>query len=90
MVKVNEQVTLTPELVRKYVWTRYIDSERFNVEVDEEQALKLFEDYYSKHPLDQDDECFYYGILLFERAFASDGDKNRARYLVKAKEVFET
>lgn len=93
MAKVNEVAAapLTLELVRKYIWTRYIDGERFHVEVDEDAALKLFEEHYAKHPLDQDEESFYYGIILFERAFAADPkDKNRARYFVKAKEVFET
>jgi formylglycine-generating enzyme required for sulfatase activity len=92
MVKVNEQVTekqpITPEAVRRYVWVRYIDDERPEKPIDEEHALKMFEDHYSKHPLNEDDECFYYGILLYERAFSGD-DANRARYLVKAKEVFE-
>ena len=94
MVKVNEPVTEkqppTMALVRQYVWDRYIDNVRPRVEIDEEQALKLLEDHYSKHPLNQDDECFYYGILLYERAFSSeDKDTQRARYFVKAKEVFE-
>ncbi|MCW8139786.1 MAG: SUMF1/EgtB/PvdO family nonheme iron enzyme [Planctomycetota bacterium] len=90
MVKVNEQATmdLNPETVRQYVWARYIDNVRPRVEIDEDQALKLFEDHYSKHPLNQDDECFYFGILLYERAFSAE-DATRARYLVKAKEVFE-
>jgi formylglycine-generating enzyme required for sulfatase activity len=94
MVKVNEPVTEkqppTMALVRQYVWDRYIDNVRPRVEIDEELALKLLEDHYSKHPLNQDDECFYYGILLYERAFSSeDKDTQRARYFVKAKEVFE-
>jgi formylglycine-generating enzyme required for sulfatase activity len=79
-----------PDAVRKYVWARYIDNERPKVPVDEDAALKMFEDYYSKHPLNQDDECFYYGILLYERASVLDeSSATRARYLVKAKEVFE-
>ncbi len=91
MVKVNEMVEKLPvsrELVCEYVWARYIDNKKPKRDVDEEQALKLFEDYYGKHPLNTDDECFYYGILLYERAFSDE--LNRARYLVKAKEVFET
>lgn len=93
MVKATEPVTNpnkqppTRENVIKYVWARYVDNERPRVEVDEDAALRMFEDYYSKHPLNTDDECFYYGILLYERAFSDEA--NRARYLVKAREVLE-
>jgi formylglycine-generating enzyme required for sulfatase activity len=75
--------------VCEYIWARYIDNASPKIEVDEEQALRFFEDYYGKHPLNTDDECFYYGILLYERAFSDDNENTRARYLVKAKEVFE-
>lgn len=82
-----QQQPLKRELICQYVWDRYIDNVRPKVEVDEEAALKFFEGYYAKHPLNTDQECFYYAILLYERAFADD--THRARYLVKAKEVFE-
>lgn len=78
---------LSLEQVNQYIWAKYIDNARPPIEVNEDQALKLYEQHYAKHPLNEDDECFYYGILLYEAAFRDD--KNRARYLVKAKEVFE-
>lgn len=98
MIKVNDAVSVTAagagggerpsmEKVRQYIWARYIDNVKARFEIDEEQALKVFEEHYGKHPLNQDDECFYYGILLYERAFSDD--KNRAKYLVKSKEVFD-
>ncbi len=77
----------TQEQICQYVWARYIDNVKPKIEVDEEAALKFYEDYYAKHPLNEDDECFYYAVLLYERAFSDEA--NRARYLVKACEVFE-
>jgi formylglycine-generating enzyme required for sulfatase activity len=81
------QQPLTLEKVNQYIWAKYIDSTRVPFEVNEDTALKLYEQHYAKHPLNEDDECFYYGILLYEAGFRDE--KNRARYLVKAKEVFE-
>ena len=83
-----QQQPLKREQICQYVWDRYIDNIRPKMEIDEEAALQFFEGYYAKHPLNVDPESFYYGILLYERAFADDA--NRARYLVKAKEVFES
>lgn len=84
MVKV-EAVSDSLEVVRKYVWTRYIDGEKPRKEIDEVAALKMFEEHYAKHPLNADDQCFFYGILLYERAFQDAA--SRAKYLVRAKEV---
>ncbi|RMG08620.1 MAG: hypothetical protein D6731_21455 [Planctomycetota bacterium] len=78
---------LTREKINEYIWAKYIDNTKPPTEIDEEQALHFFERFYGKHPLNQDEECFYYGILLYERSFSDEA--NRARYLVKAKEVFE-
>ena len=77
---------LTREKICQFIWDRYIENSRPKFEIEEDEALKFFEEYYSKHPLNTDDECFYYGVLLYERAFADD--QNRARFLVKAREVF--
>jgi len=77
---------LTREKICQFIWDRYIENARPKFEIEEDEALKFFEEYYSKHPLNTDDECFYYGVLLYERAFADD--QNRARFLVKAREVF--
>ena len=79
--------TLTREQICQYVWARYVDNTTPKVVCDEDEALTFFEDYYAKHPLNEDDECFFYGVLLYERAFSDE--TNRARYLVKARDVFE-
>jgi hypothetical protein len=51
------------------VWARYIQFEPAPFELDEDAALALLEEHYREHPIDQDAECFYYGILAYERSF---------------------
>ena len=78
---------LTIERIQQYVWTRYVDFEPAPFELDEEQALALLAEHYREHPLGEDSECFYYGILAYERSFTSEG--LRKDMLTKAREVFE-
>lgn len=61
---------LTREAVQAYVWARYVEFEAPAVAVDEDAALALLEAHYREHPIDADAECFYYGILAYERSFA--------------------
>ena len=69
-----------------YLWTRYIDNQRPRIEFDELRIIQFFERYYEAHPLDQ--ESFYYGIVLYERAFSEADESVRRRMLAKAREVF--
>ncbi|MCW8141749.1 MAG: hypothetical protein KIT58_22820 [Planctomycetota bacterium] len=61
---------LTREAVQAYVWARYIEFDTPAFEVDEDAALALLERHYREHPIEADAECFYYGILAYERSFA--------------------
>ncbi len=89
MVKTQDIVApeLTRERICQYVWDRYIDQKKPAFELDEQQAVKFFEKLYANHPLNEDQDCYFYGILLYELAFIDA--QNRDRYLVKAKEVLE-
>jgi formylglycine-generating enzyme required for sulfatase activity len=90
MVKTEGKVTgvdLSREKICQYVWATYVDATKAPFEMDEGEALRFFEKFYAKHPLNEDKECFFYGILLYEQAFQDD--VNRARFLVKAREVFQ-
>lgn len=80
-------VDLSREKICQYVWATYVDATKAPFELDEGEAVSFFEKFYAKHPLNEDKECFFYGILLYEMAFQDE--VNRARYLVKAREVFE-
>ncbi len=77
---------LNRQKICEYLWTVYVDTQKCAFTIDENDALHFFERYYAKHPMNEDEECFYYGILLYELSF-SDA-VNRERYLVKAQQVF--
>ncbi len=76
------------EKTNQYIWNRYIDNAKVYGEVDEDDAVRKFEEYYSKHSLNEDDDCFYYGVLLYEKSFAAE-KKTRIRFLRKAQEIFK-
>lgn len=77
---------LNRQKINEYIWTVYVENQKAPFELDESEALHFFERFYAKHPINEDDECFYYGVLLYEQAFVDE--PNRDRYLVKAQEVF--
>ncbi|MBL4845911.1 MAG: hypothetical protein JKY65_10315 [Planctomycetes bacterium] len=54
-------------------------------ELDEEEALHVLEEHYKTHSITEDSECFYYGILAYERAFSHE---NQTPYLRKALVAF--
>lgn len=58
------------QAVQSYVWVRYVNYDLPARLVDESEALELLEAHYEAHPLEGDAECFYYGILAYERSFA--------------------
>lgn len=72
--------------IHEYIWIRYVQHERPELELEEAQALAQLEAHYASHPLEADAECFYYGILAFERAFAEPS--RRTELLERALTVF--
>ena len=76
------------EKTNQYIWNRYIDNAKTDIVVDEDDALRKFEEHYSKHALNEDDDCFYYGILLYEKSFAAPDGEARIRYLRKTRQIF--
>ncbi|HBP18806.1 MAG TPA: hypothetical protein DEA08_13610 [Planctomycetes bacterium] len=56
--------------IQHYVWTRYVEHGLPEQPLDEAQALMTLEAHHAARGLDADAECFYYGILAFERSFA--------------------
>lgn len=61
---------LTMERVHAYVWARYVAFEPPPFAIDEDEGLAVLEQHYGAHDLDADAECFYFGILAYERSFA--------------------
>lgn len=61
---------LTLQRVQEYVWARYVEFKPAPFTLDEDAALDLLDRHYREHPIGGDAECFYYGILAYERSFA--------------------
>jgi formylglycine-generating enzyme len=84
-----KKTELTRELIKQYIWKRYIDNTSNYPNVKDVEAIEIFERYYAKHPVNEDDECFYFGILCFEAAWCCDDEQQQARLILKAKEILE-
>lgn len=80
---------LTKERIGQYVWKRYIDNTSNYPPVDDGEALEVLERYYAKHPVNEDEECFYYGILCFEMAWQIEDEAQQYRLIKKAKDVLD-
>lgn len=79
--------SLTLDRIHQYVWARYVSYEPPPFTVDEDQALSILESHYRTHPMAGDAECFYYGILAFERSFAHTDQ--RRPLLLRALQAFQ-
>lgn len=66
--------------VQRYVWERYVNHASPDDALDEVRALLTLEQHHATHGMEADAECFYYGILAFERSFA---EPERARDLLE-------
>jgi len=77
----------TLDQIQQYLWTRYVDHERPALELDESWALDMLETHYGSSPMTADPNCFYYGILAYERSFSAS-QRGRNRLLNRALEAF--
>lgn len=84
---VAEGAPLTVPRVQEYVWARYVQFEPAPFALDEDEALAVLERHYREHPLAGDAECFYYGILAYERSFARP--RLQRNHLRRALEAFD-
>lgn len=76
-----------PELAEaRRLLMRFVDGER-PAELDLRAALAAYEDHHERHPVEQDEQCSFYGVLLYEAAFAATDELERARLLVRARDV---
>ena len=78
---------LSRDSIHRYVWSRYVDYGSAPFALEEQEALAFLELYYQEHPLAEDAECFYYGILAYEYSFAAPPELRNA-YLTQAVEAF--
>lgn len=84
----GELEPLSVERIHEYVWARYVNFEAAPFELDEDAALAALEQQYRQRPMATDSECFYFGILAYERSFGR-GQQLRRRYLRSAIQAFE-
>ncbi|MGE0713604.1 MAG: hypothetical protein AB7N76_07265 [Planctomycetota bacterium] len=77
----------TLEDIQRYVWAKYVSYDAPPFALDEDRALAVLQSHYREHAMASDAECFYYGILAYERSFASPA--RRKPLLVTALEAFE-
>lgn len=85
----RENPQLTLELIKSYVWKRYIDNVSKYPDVDDEEAARRFELHYSKHPINEDHDCFYFGVLLFELAWTTADEEKMKRLIFRSMAVLE-
>jgi formylglycine-generating enzyme required for sulfatase activity len=73
---------------KEFVWQKYVDYVAPESEsVDEDEALEILEMYFTTVDPEEDPECYYVGILLFELAFQKPDLETL--YLAKAKTMLE-
>ncbi len=74
--------------IKEFVWQKYVDYVHPKAsDLNEDEALEILEKYFTTVDPDEDPECYYLGILLFELAFQKEDRENL--YLAKAKTMFE-
>jgi hypothetical protein len=82
-----QEPDLSIQRIQQYVWARYVEFKTAPFQLDEARALAFLEDHYQRHPIGQDSECFYYGILAYERSFAASASSHTL--LATARLAFE-
>ena len=73
--------------IREYLWSKYIDFSHHGDDIDEEAALKRFEEYHRTHSIAVDGETYYLGILYFELAYTKPEVDNL--FLARALRILE-
>jgi formylglycine-generating enzyme required for sulfatase activity len=74
--------------VKEFIWQKYVDYvQPDSKDVVEDEAVEILERHYATVDPDEDPECYYLGIILFELAFQNP--QVESLYLAKAKTIFE-
>lgn len=88
MLQVDDRV----RTIEAYTYDRYVRGARVSP-IDESEAVRFLDDYYSKPARRKDPNCGYAGILWFEVSFQDTEDEPRAclerarELLLRAREV---
>jgi formylglycine-generating enzyme required for sulfatase activity len=74
--------------IQEYVWARHIDgSDHYDHSIDEDEAIRVLDAFYSEIGNRNSPDQIYLGILLFERAFEHPGQQ--AELFERARKILE-
>ncbi len=74
--------------VKEFIWQKYVDYvQPESKDIVEDEVVGILETHYATVDADDDPECYYLGIILFELAFQNP--QVESLYLAKAKTIFE-
>lgn len=73
--------------VQEYVWAKYIDAQKVDSDLTDEEALQLLEESFYQLDLDQNPDFYMYGVILFEMAFLDESVQ--LAYFCRAKRILE-
>jgi len=74
--------------INDYIWARYIDvTDDYPHQVDEEDALRILDEFYNDPAERENQDAVYLGVLLFERGFADE--ETKVDFFRKAYRIFE-
>lgn len=79
---------LTVQRVQQYVWSRYVEFKPAPFAMDEEEALTLLAEHHRTRPDGRDAECFYLGILAYERSFGQPSPRDCLGVALRAFEAW--
>ncbi len=75
--------------IQEYVWNRHVEgSDRYDHSIDEEEAVRILDEFYSGVGNRNSQDQVYLGILLFERAFEEEEPETRLEVFRRAKRIF--
>ncbi|MHC4601300.1 MAG: formylglycine-generating enzyme family protein, partial [Planctomycetota bacterium] len=81
-----DEHALSLDQVKQYIWAKYIENDDVEEEIEESRILDFFQQYYSEVSITADEEAFYYGVLMFEKAW--EDEEKKEEYFFLAREVF--
>ncbi|MHC5036216.1 MAG: formylglycine-generating enzyme family protein [Planctomycetota bacterium] len=83
-MEADQAISITA--IKEYIWARYIENEEAEIGISEDEILEFFRDHYTRIPIESDGDSFYFGILMFEKAW--EDAERKEEYFFLAREVF--
>jgi len=75
--------------IQNYVWARHVDgSDQYDHSIDEDQAIRVLDEFYSEVGNRNSEDQVYLGILLFEKAFDEEEEEARLDLFRRARKIF--